>query len=417
MTDRFLQVLRNIVLSREIFRQVKAIHRKLGLWACGLASVTYEFIKNNRYHHLCLDLFRHRTVEFVQEARLCDQQRYLLSIPLLRPSDLKALVPLPQRCLDSIARNPQFIKHPNHPAIPSIDLFTAAHTLLQSNTRNLIDQFLTIDTIHSSILSGNIALVEYVFRFSQWIVNSALWEHGKLVNLAVCSGSLAVIEFLATRNISTISQVDFDQVALNGHISMFQHFANHPQLRSSKYYSLRDYTDPRAYYYVDDKPNSPRGTITPFTIAKAARGGHIDLVRYLHLNRSEGGADCTLAYAIASKDIDTTRYIYENNIGSCQSSIGSTFIHGLTQSFPPDIQAYLLDQATNSCHINPLFMVRLLKRSYGATCTKVSKLVEAKKYPIITSISTHKNDLFALKSLFFIDDPYVPRLTFKGLHE
>eukprot|EP01133_Synstelium_polycarpum_P005911 gene5911-6841_t len=286
MTDRFLQVIRNIVLSREIFGQVKAIHTKLGVKRHTLKSITYQFIKQNNYHQLCLYLLRLRGKSFAYTAAIRDFQD--------------------------------------------------------------------------------------------------LYNHGKLVNLAACTGSLEIIEYLESQGISSIKLVEFNMVAFNGHTCVFQHYNKHPELKSS----------------LSNGHEHSYSTITPNTLMQAARGGKLDLIRWLHLNRTEGGSSETLQYAIQSCNLDVVRYVYENNIGDNNKSIARIFIKSAVLSIAPDnIYSYLFDQVSRNNLID------------SKTISKLASLSTNANQQYFTTLLDQISSLMALLSI----ESSIPKLSFSTI--
>eukprot|EP01133_Synstelium_polycarpum_P003747 gene3747-4321_t len=353
-------------------------------------------------------LLRRDKDDFAYVAANYDGQEFILSrLDGLLGSDLHCLKKS-NRCLDFLARNVMFKRTANTTA-PSIDLFITAHTIIKTEQPHLMDKYATVDLLRNSIRSGNIDLVRYAFENFKIARYPQLDDH--LVHLACVIGSVEIVKYLASKHrISSTIYVHFDQVAYNGNIDIFRYYSQCPKVESSMHFDTYDYNE---FERKDvHQFSSKRNTITPNTLTQAARGGHYDLVQYLHRNHREGGGPMTLLSAVGSNSLDTVKYVIEHNIGKASDHIVEALIHCIKTTSSIDIITYMNDLVAATNLLDPIFSIQMFQGNHHLSkhFTTTSKFYlqhprNKWEFPSDNTAVIHLMDLFKVKSR-------VPKLSF-----
>ncbi|EGG25098.1 hypothetical protein DFA_03344 [Cavenderia fasciculata] len=322
LTSTFFKVFKNKYLFYQLFNAVKEVHELIepvsSLYTnrYSFQDATITWVSYNRFYRLLNDILRYCPQTIINTQNPYTDLSALLTNPELTEPDFfkivdlcvkeKTLSPYISIVLEYLAGNRFYYNPPNSPS----RFIRACHYLREQSKDILAANLLyTNRIIKTVVISSNYEIFQYVLE-SLGPKNAHLRDLLEVASILPPSPDNQLIlryildcsdkRYLSYRNINFFKTVAIGNVAA---LEMLD--------RRMKIPSLQDHHSMNC------------GGISPKTMEVACLFGRLDVVKFLHYNRSELGTNKCLALAAVSNNPELIKFLHTNrsDCGSLSSVV------------------------------------------------------------------------------------------------
>lgn len=204
------------------------------------------------------------------------------------------------------------------------DISTLENKEYQLVSRGKFFRFYKVDwfTVYSAITSKKLALFYWCYQVHP------NYFHGKILDLAVKSGTLEMVEFLIARGFKCSTR-GMEWAGVRGDLSILKLVYTHfPETTTPNtlYEAARNgHLDIIQWFHEQNRGD----LFTPSVMDLAAEGGHLEMIKWLHWNRHEGCTTSAIGGATLGDHFHVVKWLVENrNEGWTDWAINLAAING-----------------------------------------------------------------------------------------
>lgn len=160
----------------------------------------------------------------------------------------------------------------------------------------------------------------------KWLCQHCVAEHRRIeLKQAIAAGHVQVVEWLERAGRGIVGEVDIEEAAGNGHLEMVEWFQRRRSLNGPSAFPFRINLDAAAgkgHLHVLKALASLLGTkgigfCSHRAMDSAASNGHLEIVQWLHTNRSEGCTAAAMDGAAKNGHFDVVKWLHAMRSEGC----------------------------------------------------------------------------------------------------